>query len=117
MDPASNKAPDEKYCSTCGSIINLEAEICPKCGVRQMAPRSLQQVSDEGAPGFLKFFTFFFPIIGIILYFVWMDTKPKAAKEIGKWVIISIVSALILVVVIILSCGGFLAWMGSHNSG
>jgi len=25
----------EQYCSTCGSIIRKEAEICPKCGVRQ----------------------------------------------------------------------------------
>ena len=25
----------EKYCSTCGEIIRKEAEICPKCGVRQ----------------------------------------------------------------------------------
>lgn len=26
---------DEKYCSSCGEIINKQAEICPKCGVRQ----------------------------------------------------------------------------------
>jgi TM2 domain-containing membrane protein YozV len=27
--------PDEKFCSSCGAIIKKEAEICPKCGVRQ----------------------------------------------------------------------------------
>lgn len=27
----------EKYCSSCGEVINKEAEICPKCGVRQLA--------------------------------------------------------------------------------
>ena len=26
---------DEKYCSSCGAIISKDAEICPKCGVRQ----------------------------------------------------------------------------------
>lgn len=26
--------PDEKYCSSCGEIIDEEAEICPECGVR-----------------------------------------------------------------------------------
>jgi TM2 domain-containing membrane protein YozV/predicted RNA-binding Zn-ribbon protein involved in translation (DUF1610 family) len=26
---------DEIYCSSCGEIIKKEAEICPKCGVRQ----------------------------------------------------------------------------------
>ena len=30
------KMADEKYCSECGKIILLKAEICPKCGVRQL---------------------------------------------------------------------------------
>ena len=29
------KGPDEVFCSSCGAIIKKEAEICPKCGVRQ----------------------------------------------------------------------------------
>lgn len=29
------KTENEKYCVECGSIINVKAEICPKCGVRQ----------------------------------------------------------------------------------
>lgn len=29
------KKADEAYCSSCGAIIKKEAEICPKCGVRQ----------------------------------------------------------------------------------
>lgn len=29
------KATDEVYCNSCGEIIKSEAEICPKCGVRQ----------------------------------------------------------------------------------
>lgn len=28
---------DEKYCTSCGTIIKKEAEICPSCGVRQKA--------------------------------------------------------------------------------
>lgn len=30
------KRENEKYCSECGEIINIKAEICPKCGVRQL---------------------------------------------------------------------------------
>ncbi len=30
------KRADQKYCTECGSIINAKAEICPKCGVRQL---------------------------------------------------------------------------------
>jgi TM2 domain-containing membrane protein YozV len=32
------KQDNEKYCSECGALINLKAEICPKCGVRQQMP-------------------------------------------------------------------------------
>lgn len=30
------KTTDEKYCGECGEIIKIKAEICPKCGVRQL---------------------------------------------------------------------------------
>lgn len=31
------KNENEKFCTDCAANINLKAEICPKCGVRQMA--------------------------------------------------------------------------------
>jgi TM2 domain-containing protein len=37
MSMPTSKAANEKYCADCGSIINAKAEICPKCGVRQLA--------------------------------------------------------------------------------
>jgi len=47
------KAADEKYCSECGAIIKSKAEICPKCGVRQLPPpnqlvSSLTKVAPNG---------------------------------------------------------------------
>ena len=37
----SSKGIDEKFCESCGQVIKKEAEICPKCGVRQKsAPQS-----------------------------------------------------------------------------
>lgn len=39
---SDSKSPDQKYCKDCGQLIHIRAEICPKCGVRQMAaPHSL----------------------------------------------------------------------------
>jgi len=35
MSDVREKAIDEAFCSSCGEIIKKEAEICPKCGVRQ----------------------------------------------------------------------------------
>ena len=36
MNDTAVKGPNEKFCSECGQVINAKAEICPKCGVRQM---------------------------------------------------------------------------------
>jgi TM2 domain-containing membrane protein YozV len=35
MIDAQEKAADEAFCTSCGAIIKKDAEICPKCGVRQ----------------------------------------------------------------------------------
>lgn len=40
MTQSRQKSADEKFCSDCGEVIKLRAEICPHCGVRQMAPPS-----------------------------------------------------------------------------
>jgi hypothetical protein len=40
--------PDEAFCTSCGSIIKEQAEICPDCGVRQQAGGNAPQ--GGGAP-------------------------------------------------------------------
>ncbi len=49
--PAPAKRADEKFCSECGSVINAKAEICPKCGVRQMAPPTASPLGHTSASG------------------------------------------------------------------
>ncbi|HEY2990408.1 MAG TPA: TM2 domain-containing protein [Candidatus Binatia bacterium] len=51
MPDAVQKAADEKFCCECGAVIKAKAEICPKCGVRQMAApfvNSLGAISPNG---------------------------------------------------------------------
>lgn len=31
---SESPGPDEEFCSSCGSVVKKEAEICPECGVR-----------------------------------------------------------------------------------
>lgn len=42
MEPTSEpqvlKGPDKKYCTECGKLNSMRAEICPACGGRQLAP-------------------------------------------------------------------------------
>lgn len=35
---------DTKYCADCGEQINSKAEICPKCGVRQVKKKSTKTI-------------------------------------------------------------------------
>lgn len=49
MNQALIKSADEKFCKDCGSVISAKAEICPKCGVRQLPiPNSLTSTAPNG---------------------------------------------------------------------
>lgn len=55
------KEADEKFCSDCGDTIKAKAEICPRCGVRQLAaPLSFGNTAPNGkskvAAALLAFF-------------------------------------------------------------
>lgn len=68
------KGPDETFCESCGAVIKLQAELCPKCGVRrkpaptasggQMAKQSLPQ--DGELPSYLGY-----PAIGCLMILFW----------------------------------------------
>lgn len=48
-DFSVKKGENEKFCSECGAIINAKAEICPKCGVRQVSvSTALGQTTPSG---------------------------------------------------------------------
>jgi len=42
MEEHVTKGADEKFCESCGQVIKREAELCPKCGVRQKAAPGTQ---------------------------------------------------------------------------
>ncbi|MGE6600008.1 zinc ribbon domain-containing protein [Bacillus proteolyticus] len=65
------------YCSNCGENIDKEASICPHCGVTQKFV-----LKDRGGFGW-GVLGCCVPIVGLILYLVWRDEKPKSAKAAG----------------------------------
>ncbi len=60
----------QKFCHACGSELHIEAEICPKCGVRQHKGKvSSENSSDKKImPTFL--FAFFLGMLGIHRFYV-----------------------------------------------
>ena len=38
------KGPDEKFCESCGQVVKIAAEVCPKCGVRKVVGTKVDPV-------------------------------------------------------------------------
>lgn len=65
------------YCKNCGEQISEHAEICIHCGVR------VKNASGEDKPNWaVNILTLCcVPLVGLVLFFVWKDEKPIAAKS------------------------------------
>ena len=81
------------YCKNCGEKIDDRAVVCPHCGVQQTA----LGITDSGNKGW-GVLGFFFPVIGLVLYLVWHDTKPLTAKIAGKGALISVIVCVVFIV-------------------
>ena len=66
------------YCKNCGAQIHDQAVICPQCGVEQ---RPMGSANDTGNIGW-GLLGCCIPVVGLILYLVWKDSKPKTAKKV-----------------------------------
>ena len=97
------------YCSKCGTEVDPTAEYCPKCGSPQSTGtyRPPQRPTDPHDSGSVGWFIlgFFVTIVGLILYLVWINDRPKDAKMAGLGAlvgfIVGIVFSIIYVVVLI----------------
>ena len=74
------------YCKNCGAPIDDRAVICPSCGVAQ---DSNPPVVDNGGFGW-GLLGCCLPIVGLILFLVWKDQKPKTAKAAGIGALVSV---------------------------
>ena len=95
------------FCKNCGKEIDDKAVICPSCGVQQqeIAPTT-PEVVDNG--GFLwGLLGCCVPIVGLVLFLVWKDTKPKTAKAAGIGALVAVgIAAVYYLIVLILGAAG-----------
>ena len=76
------------FCSNCGATITENSTSCPSCGaVRYDGPvntydSNYQQTVNDKPNVIVNILSLCcIPILGIILYFVWKESQPKAAKS------------------------------------
>ncbi len=95
-----------KYCEYCGNQIEDDALICMQCGMPLEEKKNINEDSGSIGWGILGFCI---PIVGLILFLVWSDTKPKSAKVSILGAAISFGLALILPFILIAIGMGILA--------
>lgn len=83
-----------KYCKYCGKEVEDDAVVCIHCG-RSLREENPVAYDDTGSIGW-GFLGFFFPVVGLILYLVWKDTKPKTSKVAGKGALIGFIAGVVL---------------------
>lgn len=89
------------YCRNCGEQVSDRDSICPRCG----APVDVPRVNDNG--GFLwGLLGCCIPIVGLVLFLVWKDSKPRTAKAAGIGALVSVgLSVLYYILIIGLGIG------------
>ena len=87
------------YCKFCGKELEDDAVFCSKCGAHVEAEQYqstndfqsiIPKIEDSGhiAWGLLGFLV---PIVGLILFLIWKDEKPKTSLMAGKGALISVI--------------------------
>lgn len=94
------------FCKNCGKEIDDNAAVCIHCGVAQ---NQIQEVTDNGGFGW-GLLGFCIPIVGLVLFLVWKDTKPKSSKSAGLGALISVgIGVLFYVLIFLIGLGGLAA--------
>ena len=78
------------FCKNCGQEISDNADVCIHCGVA--TGKGISSVGVDNPSHLAGVASCCFPVVGIILYFIWKDEKPQSASLICKWMIGGIVA-------------------------
>jgi len=81
-----------KFCSNCGAEIDIRAEICPKCGVRQTS--TVERVSNAW---FLVPF-FLLLINGVV---AWLATRERDSKKAGYFLVFGLVWTVVVIILVV----------------
>lgn len=85
------------FCNKCGAEIDNNATVCPQCGANQ---DNKPAVVDNG--GFLwGLLGCCIPIVGLVLFLVWKDSKPKTSKAAGIGALVGVALGVIYYIIMI----------------
>ena len=101
------------YCSYCGKEINEKGDVCIGCGRSVIKAKASQNDSSSAGWWWLGFF---FPLIGFILWLVWMGDTPIRSRKAGWGALIGVVVSIALVVLLYIALFVFAFIVGANLS-
>lgn len=81
------------YCRNCGVQIHDDAVFCPSCGVQQKEVKVTYK--DTGSIGW-AILGFLIPVVGLVLWLVWIDEKPNSAKMAGIGALVCVILSILI---------------------
>jgi len=94
------------YCPNCGTQVRETQNICQNCGNSLNFTKPKTHTEEENSTFGYAVLGFIIPLVGLVLYLIWLEEKPKASRSAGIGalvnVIISIIGSVIAVIIIFL---------------
>lgn len=96
-------------CKNCGNDISNGVKFCTNCGTRVEELESVENsfnsnvnTNNSGAEIGWGFLGFFLPIVGLILFLVWKDSKPSSSKASGIGALVGFCVSFVICIIMIL---------------
>ena len=89
------------YCKNCGRIVDDTSSYCNNCGARIDNKPNADVSEDNSNLGF-AILGFFIPIVGLILFLIYEEKKPKRAKSAIKGALIGFITKIVLAIILVI---------------
>lgn len=89
------------YCKNCGRTVDDTSSYCNNCGARIDNKPNADASEDSLSLGF-AIFGFFIPIVGLILFLIYEEKKPKRAKSAVKGALIGVITEIVLAIILVI---------------
>lgn len=89
------------YCKNCGRSVDDTSSYCNNCGARIDNKPNADVSEDNSNLGF-AILGFFIPIVGLILFLIYEEKKPKRAKSAVKGALIGFITEIVLAIILVI---------------
>ncbi len=89
------------YCKNCGRSVDDTSSYCNNCGARIDNKPNADVSEDNSNLGF-AILGFFIPIVGLILFLIYEEKKPKRAKSAIKGALIGFITKIVLAIILVI---------------